>query len=336
MNGTIAVDIACDGARSYPGIMFRADDTGTYEIVYLRPHHGPTFQDVVQYTPTYRNVSCWQLYNGDNKTASANLKPDTWITLRLQITGDRCRVFLGDATEPVLDVQHLALGERSGAIGVFGPADGSAHFSNFRYQEESHDFGTPWRIETTPGVLKDWSMSKVFPFDATRLDYYPGREMDMEWQPVTSGPDGLVNISALRSRVSRAGDLVYAKTVITSNTADTLKLEFGYSDVVTVFLNGTPLFTGNSAYRSRDAAFAGIIGYNDVLHLPLIAGDNELMLAVAESFGGWAFMCRDGNAVKYRKVHRNNGQHRQISEFRNPWCLTGSGTVSTFPTSTRA
>jgi len=293
-DGTIQVDIACTGARSYPGIVFRSDATGTYEIVYLRPHHGTTFEDVVQYTPTYRNVSCWQLFNGPGKTASADLRPGQWITLKLEISGDRCRAFLDDDPQPVLDIQHLALGTRSGAIGVHGPANGSAFFSNFRYTKETHNFGTPWRVETMPGVIQDWELSRVFPFDAATLDQYPDNGQEMGWETVTAGPDGLVNVSALRSRANRAGDLVYAKTTITSETNRILKLEIGYSDVVTVFLDGKPLFAGNSAYRSRDASFAGIIGYHDVLYLPLKAGDNELLLAIAESFGGWAFMCRDG------------------------------------------
>ena len=293
-DGTIAVDIACTGARSYPGIVFRNDDAGTYEIVYLRPHHGPTFQDVVQYTPTYNNVSCWQLFNGPGKTASADLKPGTWVTLKLAIAGDRCRVYLNDSPEPVLEVQHLALGKRAGSIGLLGPPDGSAYFSRFRYDPTVPDFGTPWRIETTPGILKDWYLSEIVPFEAGLLDRYPSPDADMNWEPVIAGPDGLVNVSALRARANRSGDLVYAKAIIHTAEPRTMKLEFGYSDVVTVFLNGIPLFTGNSAYQSRDASFAGIIGYNDVLSLPLKAGDNELMLAVAESFGGWGFMCRDG------------------------------------------
>jgi sugar lactone lactonase YvrE len=66
--------------------------------------------------------------------------------------------------------------------------------------------------------------------------------------------------------------------------------------MVQVFLNGKLLFTGNSAYRSRSPSFTGIVGLNDALHLPLRKGENELMLLVGETFGGWGFMCRDGSA----------------------------------------
>ena len=41
----------------------------------------------------------------------------------------------------------------------------------------------------------------------------------------------------------------------------------------------------------------GIIGYFDAVYLPLDDGENDLSLIVTEAFGGWGFMCRDGNAV---------------------------------------
>jgi hypothetical protein len=35
----------------------------------------------------------------------------------------------------------------------------------------------------------------------------------------------------------------------------------------------------------------------DMVHLPLVEGENELLLTVVESFGGWAFMGRDQDAI---------------------------------------
>jgi sugar lactone lactonase YvrE len=54
---------------------------------------------------------------------------------------------------------------------------------------------------------------------------------------------------------------------------------------------------GNSSYTSRDANFQGIIGFNDYIFLPLKKGKNELMIAVAEASGGWAFMFQDVDAI---------------------------------------
>jgi sugar lactone lactonase YvrE len=54
---------------------------------------------------------------------------------------------------------------------------------------------------------------------------------------------------------------------------------------------------GNSQYTSRDGNFQGIVGFNDYIFLPLKKGKNELMIAVAETFGGWGFMFQDVDAI---------------------------------------
>jgi hypothetical protein len=74
------------------------------------------------------------------------------------------------------------------------------------------------------------------------------------------------------------------------------KLSIGYSDDVSVFLNGRILYRGRSAQGFRDPGFLGIVNpENDVVYLPLKKGSNELVLAVGELGGGWGFICRLAN-----------------------------------------
>jgi hypothetical protein len=70
-----------------------------------------------------------------------------------------------------------------------------------------------------------------------------------------------------------------------------------------VYLNGQPIFAGRDDYRSRDYRFLGSIGYWDTLFLPLVEGNNELIVAVSESFGGWGLMARlhDSNGLTFRE-----------------------------------
>jgi hypothetical protein len=78
-------------------------------------------------------------------------------------------------------------------------------------------------------------------------------------------------------------------------------MSFGYSDEVTVFLNSKPVFTGKSAFRFRDPGFLGIMDVeNDAVYLDLKKGRNEIVLALADYFGGWGFICRvdDTRGVK--------------------------------------
>lgn len=87
--------------------------------------------------------------------------------------------------------------------------------------------------------------------------------------------------------------LIYARTNITSDREQVKKLEIGYSDDVSVFLNGNILYRGRSAQAFRDPRFLGIVNpENDAVYLPLKKGNNELMLAVSELGGGWGFICR--------------------------------------------
>ena len=59
-----------------------------------------------------------------------------------------------------------------------------------------------------------------------------------------------------------------------------------------MFLNGRQLYRGDDTYRSRDYRFLGSIGYYDTLFLPLLEGENELVVAVSEDFGGWGVQAR--------------------------------------------
>lgn len=103
-----------------------------------------------------------------------------------------------------------------------------------------------------------------------------------------SGTQARVFIGSSRSAFGLGADpdCVLAKTTIQSDKDQIKKLIFGYSDEVSIFLNGRILFRGNSEYRRRSSRFLGIAGLNDSVFLPLKKGENELLLMVTENFGG--------------------------------------------------
>ncbi len=299
-NGTIEVDLAVTGATSYPGIDVRIQGNGDGESIYLRPHRIERYGDGVQYGPKFNNVSCWQLYNGDGFTAGVDLPRGEWVTVRFEILGDRARVFLGDLERPILAIDDLKRELRSGAIGVRGPADGSAFFSNFRYTlDPPAGFGPPpWR-DSPPGIINRWEVSEPL----TRADVAARTLPEttvieaLTWRPVEAEPSGLINLSRYVARTGPMPDAVLVRTAINVEEATERPLDFGYSDHASVYLNGRLLFTGRSAYRERDPSFLGIIGYNDTVVLPLAKGHNELVVKVTEVFGGWGLMARWGDAV---------------------------------------
>jgi len=301
-DGIIEVDVAVpdSDARSYPGIVFRVQSERDHERLYLRPHRAPLYPDAIQYTPVQNGIAGWQLYNGDGFTAATSVPSGEWIRLKLEVAGTQARLYLGEADEPALVIDDLKHGVSTGSVGVMGPTDGTAYFSNFSYRIDDDLKFEPARLaETPPGTITEWEISQPFRLGDVDLEQPPSAQQDLtiEWRGVEPEARGLVDVARYVGRISREPDSIFARTTIRSEGGEIMRLELGYSDAVSVFLNGEILFTGTSAYTQRDPSFLGIIGFFDAVYLPLEPGANELSLIVSESFGGWGFMCRDGDAV---------------------------------------
>ena len=114
---------------------------------------------------------------------------------------------------------------------------------------------------------------------------------EIAWTRLDAEPSGLTNLSRAHPIT---GDLntVYVRTTIQSDRGRRQPLELGFSDRAVVFLNGERIYRGDDTYRSRDYRFLGSIGWYDTLYVPLEAGDNELVVAVSEDFGGWGVQAR--------------------------------------------
>jgi hypothetical protein len=292
-DGTIEFDVALHGHPSFAGVLFRAESNRDYELIYLRPHR--TRQpDALQYTPIFNDQEAWQLYNGEGYTAASELPLNRWVHVRLVITGYTARLFVDAAQEPQLIVTDLKRPWRRGRIGLWGRG-GGAHFSNVRVTDAS---GTtqPQRTSVVfpPGTIEQWQLSPAYP--ASTMDPLEPPRIPAgaaSWQAVSAEGSGLVNIARYRSKVSADGDVVFARTVVRAHAAKRIRLTFGYSDEISILLNGRLLFTGRSAYLSRDASFLGTLTLgNDAVYLDVQPGDNEVIAAVVERFGGWGIAAR--------------------------------------------
>lgn len=312
-DGIIEYDLAVVGARGYPGVTFRAAGVQAYESFYCRPHV-PDRPDALQYTPVFGGVAGWQLYNGDGFTAPAPIPTGEWIHVRLEIAGQRARVFFGDQATPALIIHELKHPARAGAVGIKSAHAPTAFVSNVNIEpRQDLDLGpAPDPAVPALGLVTAWQLSPSLPAADVDLDAYPDAATmaGWEWLVAAAEPHGLVDIARHRPRhPGGQASVVYARANLPADRAEVRQLSIGYSDVVRVFLNGRPLFTGNSSYRSRDDTFSGIIGLHDTLDLPLAAGDNELLLAVMESFGGWGVMARDHGADRHLAGLTRRWQH---------------------------
>jgi hypothetical protein len=188
---------------------------------------------------------------------------------------------------------------------------GATYFSNFEVRTTPDAAWQRHLLPMPPGTLTHWSLSPSYDALGRNLER-PLSAAESEvtrWQEVEAEPPGFVVINRYREspqvRVSFANDfskrlepqpgmkVVYARTSIESDRDQVKRLYIGYSDDVSVFLNGQILFRGRSAQNFRDPGFLGIVNpENDAVYLPLKKGSNELLLAISELGGGWGFICR--------------------------------------------
>lgn len=300
-DGRIDVDVAMHGVRGFLGIVFRYQSASDYELFYLRPHK-TGLPDAVQYTPAINGLTGWQLYADEHALSSANLPEDRWVHVTVEFEGRRATIYLDGAAEPALVVPDLKHGLSRGAVGLWGGDMG--HFTNFTYTVSNavsdenglRTAATKW----TPDPLKihNWELSRVY---EAAVQSPRERPAEPGWQSVATESPGFVNISRYHPKLARADredkttnlDVVYARTTIYSDRDQVKRLWFGASDDVVVSLNGINLIESFSSFSHRYPFALGIVGLNnDAVYLPLKRGNNELVFAVSESFGGWGFTAR--------------------------------------------
>ncbi len=291
-NGIIEMELKTDGTRAFPGVTFRDDAAGNGETIYLRPHHSGQ-QDAIQYAPIYNKQTCWQLYYGEGYTASLNIPGNQWMKLRIEVKDSKARVFLNDMNSPVLLIPNLKGKPGPGRILISDGGKG-VYLGNFRMKKTSdlHFPETAAEPKLNDGSLS-WYISKPFAVDdPAGKNLSSLNAKNNKWRLVEAEPSGLVNLSRYLPLVNNQPSLVYAKTVIKSKSKKRIKLEFGYSDNITIFHNRNAIYSGKASFHSREPQFNGLVGYNDAIYLDLDEGENEILLQLTENFGGWGFVMR--------------------------------------------
>ena len=299
-NGIIEVDIAVTGDRSYPEINFHIKSLQEFEHFYIRPHRSKLYTDVLQYIPVINGDKAWQLYSGEGYTSGGEIPRNEWVHIKIEVKDSQARVFINNSPKALLEIPNLYHGANKGMVGLNTSIEGTAYYSNFKITHtDDLQFEKAKEEEVIPGVISDWELSQSFKMSELDLEKTPKEQnlQDLKWQKVKADASGLVNVSKKYKRKGYEPDCVYARTTINAKKDELYELQIGYSDAVMVFFNGKLVFSGNSAYRQRDPSFLGIIGYNDMVYLPLKKGKNEVFLLVLESMGGWGFMARNGKAV---------------------------------------
>jgi len=145
-DGTIEVDLAGEpgpnageGARGFVGIAFRvAADESRFECIYLRPTNGRA-EDQVRRNHSVQYISIpgfpWPLLRKEfpeKYETYVDLVPNEWTKVKIEVRGDKARLYVHDQPQPTLLVNDLKQGLSKGAVALWVGNGTVAHFSNLR------------------------------------------------------------------------------------------------------------------------------------------------------------------------------------------------------------
>ena len=130
---------APEGSRGFIGIAFRVQkDPEHYEAFYLRPTNGRSDDQLrrnhaTQYiaAPDYP----WQRLRKENPgvyESYVDVVPGEWIHIRIEVAGDKARLFVGKADQPVLIVNDLLGSGGGGGVALWVGQGTDGYFSNVK------------------------------------------------------------------------------------------------------------------------------------------------------------------------------------------------------------
>lgn len=287
-NVVIEFDVAFPDDYCNVGLRFRGQDENNYENFYLRAHESGTNQSM-QYTPVFNGYSGWQLYAGYNYNGRTTyFRKNDWIHVRMAVFDDWMEVYIDDMENLALHVFDLKHNIADGYISMW--TDNTAYFSNFRIKEvESYDFYYDRQPKPTPphGTITNWDLSAPFSPQKITAEFVDS----LLYEKVNCEYNGLVNIAKYTPSIN-GENTILARVKLVADQILRKSIQFGYSDIGKIYLNGEIVYDGQNMFQSRDDDFRGTIGYFERIYLELLEGENSLWFEVTENFGGWGLMAK--------------------------------------------
>jgi len=307
LNGIIEFDICLTEQVSFSGFFFRQTSPRSYEWLYLRAQQSGN-PDAYQYTPVFNGDPAWQLYhdqfdgvndgyihwkprgplNGYNNVIDYPF--EHWAHVKLLVKNDKAELYFDNKF--IGSINKLLQEQKAGAIGV-SSSIGAMRFANFSYTSTDDitiksQANIPTNIPTNS--IMQWQVSNPFKEDVLKDKNILDASFvnKFSWKKLSIENGGFANLARLYPVTD--SNTVFAKFTVVSDKDQIRKMDFGYSDRVKAFCNGQAIYSGNNSFRTRDFRYLGTIGYFDAIYLPLKKGENTIMLAVSETFGGWGVM----------------------------------------------
>lgn len=292
-DGRIEFDLAPTENGQFFAITFRRAAFTNHENIYVRFHRSGDFM-AMQYAPRVNGSSTWQLYR--DFAVETEWPRNQWTHVRVEVHGSKLEVFVGDAKTPTLTVPRLRNGTIGGEIGFWArvndkPQEWAAAIANLQIRPSKAPVTLTPPPAAPAGFIGKWLVSD--PVSAEEGVVVNPPPAGAKWKAVAAEESGLVNVNRLYP-VQKGRSVVFAKQAIRSDAARRVLAGIGYSDDVTVFLNGEPLFSGANGWDTRTPQLNSFVDARwESTWLPLRAGDNDLVLAIADDQRfGWGFAVR--------------------------------------------
>ncbi|MEM6342803.1 MAG: hypothetical protein AAF927_02950 [Bacteroidota bacterium] len=305
--GTIEFDVELVG-NGFPGINFRiGPDTLNSEVFYIR-HFGkpdPLRRTTTQYAAVIDGVNLWDIT--DEYQAGATVLEGQWNHIKLVISEHQLHAYVNDMDRPALQVPMLEGITQSGGISL----SGNVIYANMVLRPNETD-----NLPDLPGFdpsandpryLRNWEVSEPFELPIGKdvmmgIRFNPGVAIDStllnaetQWKTINAGPRGLVNLTLPYGATGEGQRrIVWLKTTIESENAQSKLMRLGFRDEVWVFINGSPLHVDKNYYGS--AGMKEPRGRcsleNASFQVPLQPGKNEIIIGLSNYFYGWGIMAR--------------------------------------------
>lgn len=278
---------------AFASFYFRYKDEKESECFYFRTARAgnPQAGDAVQYAPFIDGVNLWDMLF--QYQAAADFKKGQWNHVRMVISGKQMRVYVNAAGKPSLVVPRL---EGNSPIGTLA-FDGESVIANLVVrpgQTDGLDSAAGADItDNDPRYLRSWQVTSPIETGRSDLDYDWLPKDSTKWEPINAERMGLVNLTR-KLGASKQRRLVWLKTTVNMPSAQTKKMQLGFSDEVWVLVNGRAIYIDKNWYTQpikKEPAGRCTIENASFL-VPLQQGDNTIMIGVANDFYGWGIVAR--------------------------------------------
>ena len=295
-DGTIEFDLDPADEKSFASIYFRWENDKENEIFYFRSARAGNFDavDAIQYAPVIKGVNLWDMMYHYQR--NANYTIGQWNHVKMVVSGQQMKVYINGNEHAVLEVPQLEGNTTHGRLAF----EGKLTVSNLVVKPDQTEGLSPLPgtdiTDNDARYLRKWQISPLATLpDKIDFNYELMPDKNTKWDTIRAERRGLINITRIYGGAAVGPHRVtFLKTTIHSNTDQKKLLHLGFSDEVWVFINGKPVYVDKNLYGAplMKEPDGRISVDNCSFSLPLVKGDNELLIAVENNFYGWGIIAQ--------------------------------------------